>query len=301
MHRSYLCQEEAKSCALFIGSFRLRNVSVRFMDSYEGRRCVLFFSEDDGVVESLVIPFSHILKIIYSHHVKDYETHSHGISIDLDPTASMKLALVYAEALNDEQRKIIFYDLTRFDEPKMTVTMLFAIDYMECSCYKILQKWVRRGNEECVTRDSRNGLVTLEEFPHVMWCSYLVGIGVITSKAYSRKLSAVYDSLLETRRKKSDSYVAPMGYVIAKEVPCYRFSRSKHLYQDVFGVHYILKNDLDTDEKIIIDDGDMRYVKEEALNDSGTGEVASREVGVNRIREEAADYIENIIKIEPIE
>ncbi|RCN39866.1 hypothetical protein ANCCAN_14207 [Ancylostoma caninum] len=157
-------------------------------------------------MESLVIPFLHILRIINSPHSKDNETQSHGISVELDPIASKKLALAYAEALNDEQRRIIFYDLVRFDEPKMTITMLFISGYAECSWYKRVDEWVRRGNLECVTKDSPNGLVALEELPFTRWGTYLASLGVIT-RVNSRELFSALD-IDENRHKISESYAA---------------------------------------------------------------------------------------------
>ncbi|KAL6734150.1 hypothetical protein Aduo_004721 [Ancylostoma duodenale] len=230
MHHSIFDQDEPSTCALFVGSYRLRNVTVRFMDEFEGRRCVLLHSGEDGIVELLVIPFLHILRIINSHHLKDSESQSHGISVELDPTASKKLALVYAEALNDEQRKIIFYDLTSFDEPKMTITMLFTGGYPECSWYKRLHEWVRRGNLECITRDSLNGLVVLEELPFTRWCTYLVGLGIIT-RGNSKGFSSAY-GIDENRREKSDiCAMISTDSTVTRELPKTRKSRSNDLYK----------------------------------------------------------------------
>ncbi|RCN42116.1 hypothetical protein ANCCAN_11909 [Ancylostoma caninum] len=174
-------------------------------------------------MESLVIPFLHILRIINSHHSKDSVTQSHGISVELDPTASKKLALAYAEGLNDEQRRIMFYDLVRFDEPKMTITMLFTSGYAECSWCKRLE-WVRRGNLECVTKDSPNGLVVLEELPFTRWGAYLVSLGVIT-RENSRELFSAHD-VYENRRKISESYaVISTDSTIMRELPKTRCQR----------------------------------------------------------------------------
>ncbi|EYC08732.1 hypothetical protein Y032_0064g3502 [Ancylostoma ceylanicum] len=239
------------TCALFIGSYRLRSVNVRLMDDFEGRRCILLQSDDDGIVESLVIPFLHILRI-NSHRSKDSETHSHGISVELDTTASKKLALIYAEALNDEQRKIIFYDLTRFDEPKMTITMLFTSAFSECSCFKRLDTWVRQGNLECVSRDAPNGLVVLEELPFTRWSTYLLGIGVIT-KWNSRGFSSVYD-IADDRRKNSEGYaVTPTESTVTRELPNTRKSRSNHLYKDVFDSDGTHSKDISAVDKVIIE------------------------------------------------
>ncbi|CAJ0608579.1 unnamed protein product [Cylicocyclus nassatus] len=210
----------AKTSALFIGSYRQRNVMVRFMDNYEGRRCFALYSAED-YEESLVISFSHILRIVRR------DNQYHGISIELDAAASMKLALFYTEAVSSEQKTIIFYDLTRFDRPRMTINMLFVSDYVECRCFRGLNYWVRRGNEACIDRNSTNGLVVLQELPYSLWLSYLNSYGILTSKG-NFWISATDQLSNDVKPNMSENV---MRFADSTK----RKSRSSCLYQEVFG------------------------------------------------------------------
>ncbi|VDM58179.1 unnamed protein product [Angiostrongylus costaricensis] len=98
--------------------------------------------KENEAVESLSIPFTRILKITTSPSYKESQCQEFGISMDLDEISSRKLAVLYGTALKDDRKKIIFYDLTWFDKPKMTITVLFKGKNEIYDCIKGLQRWV---------------------------------------------------------------------------------------------------------------------------------------------------------------
>uniref|UniRef100_A0A0K0DHL0 PI3K/PI4K domain-containing protein n=1 Tax=Angiostrongylus cantonensis TaxID=6313 RepID=A0A0K0DHL0_ANGCA len=92
-------------------------------------------------MESLSIPFTRILKITTSPSYKESQCQEFGISMDLDEISSRKLAVLYAAALKDDRKKVIFYDLTWIDKPKMTITVLLKGRNAIFDCLKGLQRW----------------------------------------------------------------------------------------------------------------------------------------------------------------